>query len=186
MKLLQSAHRVISALESLSGWVASACLFAIMVIVFFDVGLRYFLNSPLGWSYDLISLYLMVALFFLALSVTQRDSHHVRVDILLQRVSPPVRHAMELVGNALTIVVMLAIFYQSSIKFWSSWQSQDVVAGAVPWPTWLTAVFVPIGVGLLVLRLAFSVCSMATALATRSATAVGDGGAGQASTQVEI
>ena len=38
MKLLQSAHRVISALESLSGWVASACLFAIMVIVFFVVG----------------------------------------------------------------------------------------------------------------------------------------------------
>src|SRR3990167_301080 len=130
MKLLQSAHRVISALESLSGWVASACLFAIMVIVFFDVGLRYFLNSPLGWSYDLISLYLMVALFFLALSVTQRDDHHVRVDIVFSHVSPRVRHSMELVGYLLTVVVLVGIVYQGSLKFWISWQNNDVVAGA--------------------------------------------------------
>lgn len=173
IKFLKSVHRSLSALETVWGTAASACLFAIMLIVFIDVGLRYFLNSPLGWSYDLVSLYLMVALFFLALSVTQRDNHHVRVDILLRRVTPKARHAMELVSSALTAVVMIAIFYQGSLKFWSNWQSQDVVAGAVPWPTWLIAVFVPVGVGLLVLRLLFSVASLAVAIAARRHTAVG-------------
>ena len=186
MKFLQSCHRVISALESLSGWVASACLFAIMVIVFFDVGMRYFLNSPLTWSYDLVSLYLMVALFFLSLSMTQRDRHHVRVDILLNHVSPPARHAMNLVGDSLSAVVMLIILYQGFLKFRSNWLTDGVVAGAIPWPTWLTAVFVPIGVGLLVLRLVFSACSLATALATRSATAIGDVGPEQSLIQAEI
>ncbi len=170
---LQSTHRLISGLEDLWAWGASLCLFAIMLIVFFDVGLRYIFNSPLGWSYDLISLYLMVALFFLALSVTQRDDHHVRVDIIFRYVSPRVRHVMELAGYLLAIVVLLAIAYAGARKFWTSWQHNDVVAGAIGWPTWLSAIFVPLGVGLLVLRLGFSVCSLATAIASGSEAAIG-------------
>jgi len=173
MKTLESVHRTISALERLWAAAASVCLFAIMVIVVVDVVLRYVFNSPLGWSYDLISLYLMVALFFLALSATQRDDHHVRVDILFRHVSPQMRHCMELVGYLLTVVVLVGIVYQGSLKFWISWQNNDVVAGAVPWPTWLSAIFVPLGVGLLVLRLAFSVFSLALAIAKGSATAIG-------------
>jgi TRAP-type C4-dicarboxylate transport system permease small subunit len=173
MKTLESVHRAISALEELWAAAASMCLFAIMVIVVVDVALRYFFNAPLGWSYDLISLYLMVALFFLALSVTQRDDHHVRVDIVFRYVSPRIRHAMELAGCLLTVVVLLGIVYQGSVKFWISWQNNDVVAGAVPWPTWLSAVFVPLGVGLLVLRLVASACSLALAIAKGSATAIG-------------
>lgn len=172
-KTLELVHRTISAFERLWAAAASICLFAIMVIVVVDVALRYLFNAPLGWSYDLISLYLMVALFFLALSVTQRDDHHVRVDIVFRHVSPRVRHAMELVSYLLTVVVLVGIVYQGSVKFWISWQNNDVVAGAVPWPTWLGAVLVPLGVGLLVLRLAFSVFSLALAIAKGSATAIG-------------
>lgn len=171
---LGAAHRLVSALETACGWGASACLFAIMIIVFADVALRYLLNSPLAWSYDLISLYLMVAVFFLALSVTQRDHHHVRVDILLARCPPRVRHAMELVGNALTAVVMFTIVVQGGAKAWGNWSSQAVVAGAIPWPTWLNAMLVPIGAGLLLVRLLVSMASRAMAIADGSATAVGE------------
>ena len=171
---LHTAHRLVGALETWCGWGASACLFAIMIIVFTDVAMRYLLNSPLAWSYDLISLYLMVGVFFLALSVTQRDQHHVRVDILLARCRPRVRHAMELIGNALTAVVMFAILVQGGTRAWSNWQSDAVVAGAIPWPTWLTAVFVPIGAGLLLLRLVVSMGSRAVAIARGSATALGE------------
>jgi TRAP-type C4-dicarboxylate transport system permease small subunit len=157
-------------------------MFAIMVIVFADVAMRYLLNSPLAWSYDLISLYLMVAVFFLALSATQRDGHHVRVDILLVRCRPRVRHAMELLGNALTAVVMFAIVVQGSFKVRDSWQGDAVVAGAIPWPTWATAVFVPIGAGLLLLRLLFSLWSLAAAIADGSEVAVGTAAQEQAAT----
>ena len=34
----------------------AGCLFAMMIIVFVDVVMRYLFNSPLGFSYDLISL----------------------------------------------------------------------------------------------------------------------------------
>lgn len=173
MRTLVLVHRKILAVEKVWAAAASLCLFAIMVIVVVDVALRYFFNAPLGWSYDLISLYLMVALFFLALSVTQRDDHHVRVDIVFRHVSPRTRHSMELIGYLLTVLVLAAMVYQGSVKFWISWQNNDVVAGAVPWPTWLGAVFVPLGVGLLLLRLLVSVFSLALAIAQGSATAFG-------------
>ncbi len=173
MRALNLAHRFILFLESIWMAVSSLALFAIMIIVFCDVGLRYFFNSPLAWSYDLISLYLMVALFFLTLSATQGNNHHVRVDIIFRHVSPHARHIMELISNVLTTVVMAGILYQGSIKFWGNLQAGDVVAGAIPWPTWATAVFVPLGVGLLVLRLVFGIFSLTTALGARSATALG-------------
>ena len=173
MKALNLTHRLILFLESIWMAVASVALFAVMVIVFCDVGMRYFFNSPLAWSYDLISLYLMVALFFLTLSSTQASNHHVRVDIIFRHVPPHARHVMELIGYILTAVVMIGIVYQGSIKFWGNLQAGDVVAGAIPWPTWATVVFIPLGVGLLLLRLVFGIFSLATALATRSAFAVG-------------
>ena len=80
---------------------------------------------------------------------------------------------MELISNVLTTVVMAGILYQGSIKFWGNLQAGDVVAGAIPWPTWATAVFVPLGGGLLVLRLVFGIFSLTTALGARSATALG-------------
>ncbi|MCW5656843.1 MAG: TRAP transporter small permease [Burkholderiaceae bacterium] len=170
---LHAAHRAVSLMETVCGWVASACLFAIMVTVFADVAMRYLLNAPLTWSYDFVSLYLMVALFFLALSVTLRDGHHVRVDILWTRCRPRIRHAMELICNALTAVVMFAIVVQGGLKTWDSWQADAVVAGAIPWPTWAMAVFVPIGAGLLLLRLLLSLWSLAAAVADGSEAAVG-------------
>ncbi|MFP5454571.1 MAG: TRAP transporter small permease subunit [Alphaproteobacteria bacterium] len=71
----------------------------------------------------------MVAVFFLSLSATQRDDHHVRVDIIFRYVSPRVRQAMELVGWLLSIFVLALIVYQGSRKFWGSWtidNSKDI------------------------------------------------------------
>ena len=52
--------------------VAATLSIAIMLIVTCDVALRYLFNSPLTWAYDLISLYLMAAVFFLVLGDAHR------------------------------------------------------------------------------------------------------------------
>ena len=60
--------RILRVMERVCSGLAAAMLLAIMLIATLDVAMRYFLNSPLGWSYDLISLYLMAGMFFLAMS----------------------------------------------------------------------------------------------------------------------
>ena len=62
--------RILRVMERVCSGLAAAMLLAIMLIATLDVAMRYFLNSPLGWSYDLISLYLMAGMFFLAMSST--------------------------------------------------------------------------------------------------------------------
>ena len=52
-----------------------------MLIVVVDVAMRYALSMPLGWSYDVIGLYLMVAVFFLMLPDTLHNHGHVAIDL---------------------------------------------------------------------------------------------------------
>lgn len=44
--------------------VSAVAMAAIMLVVSLDATLRYVMSSPLSWSYELIGLYLMVAVFF--------------------------------------------------------------------------------------------------------------------------
>jgi hypothetical protein len=48
----------------------------------------------------------------------------------------------------------------------TAWLDGDVLAGAVAWPAWMSAVFVPVGAGLLTLRLSLSALCHAFTLAT--------------------
>jgi hypothetical protein len=47
-----------------------------------------------------------------------------------------------------------------------SFQSSDVLAGAIPWPVWLSAALVPLGAGVLVLRLLLTACGHIGSLLT--------------------
>ena len=152
-RILEAFDKVVGAVEGLWTRATAFLMFAIMVIVVVDVCLRYFLNSPLDGSYELITLYLMAALFFLSLSQTLHYDHHVRVDILFRLVSARVRSFMEFIGYCLSIILFALIFIQGLKRTWSDWTTNGIIDGAYLWPTWITSALVPIGVGLLMFRL---------------------------------
>ena len=152
--LIDKCDRALRAIEKAGIAVAGVLMFAIMTVVVADVAMRYFFNSPLSWSYELISLYLMVGLFFFSLSNTLAHDAHVAVDILHLYMPRRLRHAAEFVGYALATPVFAAVFYLSVMTTWQSFTGDDVLAGHIPWPTWLAQICVPIGVGVLVLRMA--------------------------------
>ncbi|HEX2059972.1 MAG TPA: TRAP transporter small permease subunit, partial [Thermoanaerobaculia bacterium] len=68
MSIVERCDRALRVAEKAGITVAGIFMFAIMLVVVTDVVLRYFVNAPLSWSYELISLYLMVGLFFFSLS----------------------------------------------------------------------------------------------------------------------
>lgn len=153
--VLARCDRILRVVEKAGVAIAGILMFMIMLVVVTDVVMRYFFNSPLSWSYELISLYLMVGCFFFALSDTLAANAHVSVDILHLYMPERLRHAAEFVGYFLATPVFAAIFYMSVINTWDAYQGGDVLAGHIPWPTWLAAICVPIGVGVMVLRMAF-------------------------------
>ncbi len=63
------------------------------------------------------------------------------------------RPASESSGYACVIPVFAGIFYMSVLRTWESYQGAEVLAGHIAWPTWLASVCVPLGVGVILLRM---------------------------------
>lgn len=123
----------------------AGCLFVMMIIVFVDVVMRYLFNSPLGFSYDLISLYLMVGVFFFALSDTLRHDEHVRVDILYLRMSRGMRRLCDRISYGLSAVLFATVLWTGLLRAVASTARGEVMATLIPWPIWVAYWIVPIG-----------------------------------------
>jgi TRAP-type C4-dicarboxylate transport system permease small subunit len=140
-----------------AGLAALACiaLAAIMLIVVVDVAMRYALSMPLGWSYDLIGLYLVVAVFFLMLPDTLHHHGHVAIDLFQNVLPRRLRHLGLAVGYGAGAVVMALIGLEAWGRFLVAYIGQDRIAALVPWLTWPAYLIVLIGTALLTLRLIY-------------------------------
>ena len=153
-------------LESAMTYVAAALLFAIMVLVVADVFMRYVAGRPFSFTYDLVGLYLMTGLFYLALAHAQSAHAHVAVDILVQRFPEPARRGAEILSCLAGASVFALIAVAGYERALDNFVSSDVLAGAIPWPTWASAVLVPIGASALVARLALTAAGHIMSLVT--------------------
>ncbi|QTL03766.1 TRAP transporter small permease subunit [Aquabacter sp. L1I39] len=143
--MILALSRALARFEKVLLLIAAAFLFTMMVIVFADVGLRYLFNSPLGFSYDLISLYLMVGVFFFSLSNTLRHDEHVRVDILYLQAPPSVRRMFDRISYALSAILFAVVLWMGLLRAIASTAQLEVMATLIPWPIWLAYWIVPIG-----------------------------------------
>jgi TRAP-type C4-dicarboxylate transport system permease small subunit len=135
----------IGRIEAFLALIASIVLFAVMAIVASDVAMRYVFNHPFGWSYDLVSLYFSLALFYFCLSRTYSSHAHVGVDILHYYVSARTRRVFALLFAAIAVVTLR--------RAAAAFADQDVIEGAIEWPTWAYIGLAPLGTALLTLRL---------------------------------
>lgn len=125
---------------------------AIMLIVVLDVIMRYAVASPLGWPYDVIGHYLMVAVFFLALSDTLHHHGHIALDIFSHRIPHQPRHLLLGLGFGAATVVMALIAWQAAIRLQDAYAGGDFISMTVPTPTWPTYAIVVVGSTLMTLR----------------------------------
>ena len=149
-----AAARMADWLEHGSMVVAGVCFVAIVLITATDVTMRYAFNAPLIWAFELISDYLMVAIFFLAVATTQRVGQNIGVDILARRLPARLRAGLAALCQALAIVLFAAILLTNWPELTDAYQGGDVLAGAIPWPRWPTLALLVFGCTMLLLRLA--------------------------------
>jgi TRAP-type C4-dicarboxylate transport system permease small subunit len=151
--VIDRLYNALGALERALTVIAVVFLFVIMVLVVADVFMRYAMNRPFSFTYDLIGLYLLAGVFFLTLSDALREHAHVGVDILLSRFPPAGRRLSEIVTALTGLFVFVLICKLGFERALENYEQHDVLAGAIPWPTWISAALVPFGCGVLVLRL---------------------------------
>lgn len=129
-------------------------LLALMLLVTADVFLRYFIGKPLVWAHDVVSLYLLPAVFFLMLSDSFREGAQVRVDILRDHLPTRLRAFTDAIGHLATLVAVVLIGIGAGWQLLEAWRAEEVVAGSIPWPVWPSFLLVVLGSAMLALRLA--------------------------------
>jgi len=138
---------------------AAGVLLVIMLIVVSDVGLRYAFNSPLSWSYDLISLYLMLAAFFPALAPTHRNDGHIAVDLFQRHIPARALRIGLALGHSAALVLFALMTWLFAGKAFAAAAAGEAMYGVFPWPTWPRYAIVCLGLALLTLRQAIVVWS---------------------------
>lgn len=157
--MIESQQQPANRISAILSWIERAMivvscvsLVAIMFIVVADVTLRYVLGTPLSWSYNLIGLYLMVAVFFFALSDTLHNHGHIAIDIFQHQIPHRPRHLSMTIGYLLSSIVMALIGWQAWLRLKTAYINDDRIAAVIPWPTWIGYFIVTAGCVVMTLR----------------------------------
>jgi TRAP-type C4-dicarboxylate transport system permease small subunit len=148
----------IDALSRLDGWLGVLCLLSLTALMIAEVLVRALSNVfpwvpadiPVAWEY---SSYLMAACFTFGAAMTLRAGGHIRVTLVLARVTARTRRAME------TVLAVLGTFFCGFLAWamaYFTWRSFDAGQTSVSSGTlvWIPQAFVTFGVVLLTIQFA--------------------------------
>lgn len=148
-------RRGLEALETGLNLLSATILFLLMFYVTAEVVMRYLFNRPLPGHLELTQLMIAPAVF-LALSWVQARRGHVGMDLLHQKLPPRGRAVADLITETVALLVFLVIAWYSWESARDAWEIRDVTPTANV-TTWWSKAAVPIGTGLLCIRLAMQI-----------------------------
>lgn len=113
-----SIQRMLGAVDTLSTWsakgIAWAC-FVMVVVIAYDVVLRYLFRAPTIWQYD-ISYMLGGSIIILGAGYVHLERKHVRVDILYNWFSPRTRLLIDVCFTVLCFFPLITALIYSSVQ----------------------------------------------------------------------
>lgn len=165
---LSRADRALLRLERFLALLSGLAVFSLMVLAVISVGGRNAFNAPLPGYVDWIE-QAMPLIAFMGIAYVQRDGTHIRMDLLVSRLSGRTLWLFELISVLLILLLMVLLVWGSwahflrafdmSAPLWSRDSSIDI--GLPLWPAKLLA---PVAFSVLCLRLLIQVWGYGRAL----------------------
>ncbi|MEW6429243.1 MAG: TRAP transporter small permease subunit [Thermodesulfobacteriota bacterium] len=153
LRLIAGVVRVTDRMMESIGRLASWCCLLLVLVVGFDVGLRYLGNRSFVASRDL-EWWLFSLIFLLGGGFTLSHDQHVRVDIFYQRLGSRGRALINLAGVLLLLLPGCWLVIATSLPFVAqSWQLREGSPDPGGLPAWyLIKAAIPLGFGLLLVQ----------------------------------
>ena len=104
------------------GFLAGLLLVAAVLIVCFEIFMRYFLRQPQVWTVEVCE-YILFSLAFLGAPWLLKVGGHVNIDIFITQLSQRRRHMMELATSAVGMIVSLIICWFAIKTSYNCYQS---------------------------------------------------------------
>jgi TRAP-type C4-dicarboxylate transport system permease small subunit len=149
----QALRRAFDAVDNVMMFFGATMLFALMFVIVSDVALRYLFNSPIFWAYEVVSSYLMPGLFFFAVSHTLKAHAHVSVDIVHSHIGRRMRYVFETIATLVSMPVFAICTWISARNTMLDFTTGAESTSGLAVPTWTISIMLPIGFGLITLRL---------------------------------
>lgn len=131
-----------------------ACLLLVSLMVFLDVGARYLMNAPIPWSYELVSMYLMPAMFYFGVADALAADHHIAVDLFRRAMPDWLVRIAEILGCAAMAAIFAVVVWFVGASAIEKRETGAVVMGVIEWPNWIPDAIVAFGSLIIALRLA--------------------------------
>ena len=122
----------------------------IMSITVFNVVMRYFFDDPTIWAYPLSGL-LLGPFWLLGGAYLLLQGGHVRLDMFYRRLTPRKQAILDLVTYTLFFFYCSLILIYGWDYFWLSFVRQEVSRGLWKTILWPFKVWIPVGIGLILL-----------------------------------
>jgi TRAP-type C4-dicarboxylate transport system permease small subunit len=144
-------RRALDALYLGSGYLAGVFLVAIFVIMLsLSAGRPLGIDIPAG---DDFTAWCMAACAFLALAHTFRSAELIRMGLLIDRISGPARHVIEICCTLIGTVAVSYFAWYAVDMTWTSWMFNDVSQGVIAVPLWIPQI--GMSLGLVILAISF-------------------------------
>ena len=152
MKSLSGLSRLFDRINFILVILSAILILGLTFIVGADITLRYVFLRPLGWVKE-VSEYILVALGFLVAAWILKDDGHVKMDLLLNKISPKAQTMMNLITSIISTVVVLVITWFSLRVMADFYRTRLVTPSVLEPPKWI--LLIPIFVGSLFLGIQF-------------------------------
>jgi TRAP-type C4-dicarboxylate transport system permease small subunit len=128
-------RRFLDGLYRLSGVLAGLFIVAITLVILVQIVSRW-----MGFivpSTDDLSGFFLAASSFLGLAYTLKKGGHIRVNLVIQRLSTTQRHGQELMVLAIGSSLAALMSWHLGYMVYESWVFEDVSVGYLPIPLWI-------------------------------------------------
>ena len=158
--------RVARAASTLAG----LAVLAIVLLISFDVTMRFFLDRPQLFV-DEVASFLEVLVIFGGLAYTFRTGGHVRVDLVTGRLPRPLRAWLRLLGLLIGLAFLVAVIWTTAQSALTAYR-YGRVSTVMLYPLWLPMLLIPAGLALLAAAMLVTLARQARRLGRRGADEV--------------
>lgn len=145
-------NRGLIPIEDLANLLAAVAIMALMFLGVAQIVLRTVFNNPIDGYIDLVELS-MASMAFLGAAYTQRMGSHIRMELLMSRLSGRSLWAVEAFGAAVAMFIISVLIYYSYGHFLRAYTLGDTTIDA-EYAVWPSKLLVPIAFSIWWCRLA--------------------------------
>lgn len=158
-------------IEKWQAWldIALASVAALLVLIMVvlsstDILLRYFFDHPIEGAYEAMQ-FMMGGVAFFGLAYVQGKRANITMDVVSSRFSGKTEIIVDIIILAVMFAISAIIGWRGWANALDAWRAGDVTIGLVEYPVGPAKMVVPIGFGILCLRILTQFCQRVAELA---------------------